>query len=96
MAESQTGGFGKIGIEDLHMSTEPERSAQDKDLSWVTENMHALADHGGRWIAVHRCAVVASGATAAEVIEQLTKRRIDDALVTQIPAERSLPAYVIA
>ncbi|MDP9236740.1 MAG: DUF5678 domain-containing protein [Chloroflexota bacterium] len=78
------------------MSSEAEPRTQDDDLDWVTANMYALADHGGRWIAVQRRAVVASGATAAEVIDQLRKLRFDDALVTQIPAERNLPTYVIA
>ena len=79
------------------MSTESDVPIDDDgDLDWVDENIRRLSAYRGQWVGVYQQAIVASAATAGEVIDQLRTLGVVDALVTQIPTERDLPTYVIA
>jgi hypothetical protein len=78
------------------VATQRETRTSDADLDWVVANVSDLGEYSGRWIAVLARAVVASGTTASEVVDDLAERKIADALVTRIPDDIERRSYLIA
>ena len=78
------------------MATQRETRTSDADLDWVVANLADLGEYSGRWITVLARAVVASGATASAVVDDLADRKIADALVTRVPDDLERRSYLIA
>ena len=78
------------------MATQRVTRTSDADLDWVVANLSDLSEYNGRWIAVLARAVVSSGSTAGEVVDDLAERKIADALVTRVPDAAERRSYLIA
>lgn len=78
------------------MTTRSESNLRQDDLEWVLADPPVLRPLRGQWIAVIERAVVASGTTADDVVDDLVEQGISDALLMQVPTERELRSYLIA
>jgi hypothetical protein len=78
------------------MTTEPKITTGDDDLNWVHEHIKDFGEYSDQWVAVLGCKILASGATAGDVHDQLAERGIAGALLVQIPRDVNRQVYLIA
>jgi hypothetical protein len=76
------------------MTTQRESTTTDDQL-WLHEHMEELPQYNGQWVAVLERKIVAWGATAGDVVDQLEEHRINGALLVQFPDDVHRKLYFI-
>lgn len=73
-------------------------SEQVDNLDWLNKNLDKIREsHSGKWIAIHKNAIVASGPNMPGVLSQLGQLAgIDKPLITYIPEEPILWTFAYA
>jgi hypothetical protein len=73
-------------------------SEQVDNLDWLNKNLDKIREsHSGKWIAIHKNAIVASGLNMPGVLSQLGQLAgIDKPLITYIPEEPILWTFAYA